>query len=147
MEKHVAEGAGITAPEELLQERLEFGLSLGLQEPVSQDVFYAVLRDESYAHNLRVSSRTPAVLKMLLMNPPKPRQGVATFSTAELAGRAAKALARWAETGFSVVDQPTLERRRRACSSCPNLSAAPEQLAYKLTPGGGDVCALCGCKI
>jgi hypothetical protein len=146
MEMHIAHAPGNAAQEELLQERLDFGRSLGLEEPVSLGVLHAALRDETYAHNLRVSSRTPALLKMLLMNPPKPRQAP-PFSTAELAGRVAEAIVRWTKTGFSVVDKATLERRRNACYSCPNLSTPPDQLAYKLTPGAGDVCALCGCKV
>jgi hypothetical protein len=137
----------LAAPGDLVQERMEFGLSLGLQEPVSLAVLQAALRDETYAHNLRVSSRTPALLKMLLANPPKPAPASRPFSTAELAGNAAEALARWAKTGFSVVDHETLERRRRACYSCPNLAAAPDKAVYKLTPGSGHICTLCGCGV
>jgi hypothetical protein len=146
MEMHMTGTPRDAAQEELLQERLEFGRSLGLEEPVSLGVLHAALRDQTYAHNLRVSSRTPALLKVLLMNPPKLRQAP-PFSTAEIAGRVAEALVRWTKTGFSVVDEATLERRRKACYSCPNLSTPPDQLVYKLTPAGGDICALCGCKI
>jgi hypothetical protein len=147
MEIQLAIAPEAAAQEELLEERLEFGLSLGLQDPVSLKVLQASLQDETYAHNLRVSSRTPALLKMLLANPPKPLQAPPSFSTAELAARAAEALARWAKTGFSVVDQATLERRRHACNSCPNLRSAPDQAAYKLAPGANQICVLCGCKV
>jgi hypothetical protein len=136
------------APEELLaQQCLEFGRSLGQQEAVSTDVFHAAMRDQTYAHNLRVASRTPMMLKMLLSSPPKPAQGARPFSSVELARKAAEALARWAKTGFSVVDKETSERRRQACSACPHLSAAPDLAVYKLMPGSARICSLCGCKV
>jgi hypothetical protein len=127
-------------------ERMELGLSLGLREPVSMEVLQAALRDETYAHNLRVSCRSPAVLKMLLAKPLKLAPASRPFSTGELAVKAAEALGRWAKTGFSVVDQPTLERRKEACYSCPNLSTA-NQAVYKFALGSGSICSVCGCKV
>jgi hypothetical protein len=133
--------------EELRQERLDFARSLGLKAPVSLAVLQAAMQDESYAHNLRVSSRTPALLKMLLAKPPDVRAAGVRFTNAQLAGKALEAVGRWAKSGFSVVDAATLQRRREACDACPRRSPAPDQLAYKLTPGAGDVCAMCGCRI
>jgi hypothetical protein len=135
----------IEAQDDLLPQRTQLAATLGLEQPVPLPVLEAALRDDAYAHNLLASRRTPAMLQILLANPPRPRTAGPRFSSAELVGRAAIAMARWARTGFSVVDEATLKRRRDACLSCPNLSEAPDRLLYRLTPG--QICKLCGCKV
>jgi len=127
--------------------RVQFAESLGLQEPVSLEVLRAALQDESYARNLKVSSRTPAILKVLLANPPKARSSAAELTAGELAGKVGRSLIQWAKTGFSVVDQATLQRRQAACKSCPHLSAPPDRAVYKLVLSDDHICDLCGCKI
>jgi hypothetical protein len=67
------------------------------------------------------------------------------------------ALLKWAQTGFSVVDDETLERRENACLACPHLSE-PQKLVQKIIPSkeinqkigqrtGKKVCNLCGCNV
>jgi|SRR5215471_2589428 len=147
-----AEVSTLSDDENLEEKCLELGLTLGLDEPVSLQVLETALRDEVYSHNLLASRRNPVMLKYLLANPPQacviggaPTQ----FSNAELVRRAARALLRWGKVGFTVVDQPTLQRRRAACLSCPHLVDPPDKVLYKLT--GTDesqkICDLCGCSI
>jgi hypothetical protein len=145
----IDEGSGSHAKPQgdLLSLRVQFAESLGLQEPVSEEVLKAALQDETYAHNLRVSSRTPVMLQVLLMNPPQPRPSAPELTTAELAGQVAHSLLRWAKTGFSVVDEATLQRRKTACAGCPNLSAPPDRAIYKLVLSDDQICNLCGCKV
>lgn len=136
----------------LEQKCLEFAQTLGLDQPVSVQVLEAALRDETYAHNLLVGRRSPAMMKVLLANPPKQKSAPSNqpqFSNVELIQKAATALLRWGKVGFSVVDQATLERRRTACMSCPNLSAPPEKLVYKLAQidDSEKICSLCGCNV
>ncbi|MGH8532703.1 MAG: hypothetical protein ACREV1_08265 [Gammaproteobacteria bacterium] len=139
--------------ESSLEEKcFELALTLGLEEAVSVQVLEAALRDEGYAHNLLVSRRSPVMLKFLLANPPKPRTAngeLGQFSNAELVRRAALALLKWGQVGFTVVDQATLERRRAACLNCLHLTEPPDKLLYKLTATGDNnkICALCGCSI
>lgn len=130
---------------------LEFAETLGLDEPVSVAVLEAAISDESYAHNLMTSRRSPVMLQYLLANPPKPRAtaGQQRFSNTELVKKAATAILKWGKVGFTVVDQDTLERRRAACFSCSHLIDPPDQVVYRLT--GADesqkICELCGCNV
>lgn len=136
----------------LEQQCLEFAQTLGLGQAVPRQVLEAALRDETYAHNLLASRRSPPMLRHLLANPPKQRSdGVQSpqFSNAELVRKAALALVRWGAVGFSTVDKVTLERRRAACLSCPNLADPPDKLVYKLAAieSNQKICALCGCNV
>ncbi|HXD31432.1 MAG TPA: hypothetical protein VN643_09960 [Pyrinomonadaceae bacterium] len=138
--------------DDLEEKCLELGLTLGLDEPVSVQVLEAALRDEVYSHNLLASRRNPVMLKYLLANPPKARATGGEppqFSNVELVKRAASALLRWGKVGFTVVDQPTLERRRSACLSCPHMIDPPDKLLYKLTATDESqkICDLCGCSV
>jgi hypothetical protein len=104
----------------LTREREELGEILGLAEPVPEEVLSAAVEDGTYARNLLLCRRDPELLGHLLANPPRRR---ADFGRVELAGRAAKALARWAKTGFTFVDEETRRRRLAACESCPELTS------------------------
>lgn len=129
----------------LMQQRMQLASTLGLDQPVPLTVLEAALNDDTYAHNLLASRRTPAMMQILLANPPRLRVTEPRWSNTELVGRAAAAMARWARTGFSVVDEATLTRRRDACLACPNLTQAPDQQIYRLLPG--QICKLCGCRV
>jgi hypothetical protein len=144
-----------------LEQRLAaFGDILELGEPVSPQVLFAALQDSTYARNLLVSRRSPPHLHYLLSNPPAvdiPDQHMRMPSNGELVKSAATALFKWAKTGFSTVDEATLERRENACLNCPHLVAAT-RILQKIVPSGktsteigrrtGDkVCDLCGCSL
>lgn len=117
----------------IAQEREAFGEILGLTEPVSEAVLSAAVENDAYARNLLLCRRDPELLEHLLRNPPRraPR-----FHRRELALRAASALARWAKTGFTFVDQDVLSRRLAACHACPDLVV-----------GKVPTCAQCGCRV
>ena len=139
---------------------LEMSQILGLSEPVSPEVLQAATEDDTYAHNLLVCRKEPAFLNYLLANPPKtinPNLVPKGQSNLELVSKASQALFRWAKTGFSVVDDETLEKRENACLVCPNLSE-PQKLVQKLISSNGvnqkigqrtgnKICNLCGCNI
>ncbi len=133
----------------------EFAAVLGLNKPVPAAVLEAALADENYARNLLASRRAPAFLQRLLDRPPavhssQPAQDYHEHSNGELILKASTALLEWGKTGFSVVDDATLERRRSACAVCPHLGEATKKLARKLALGKkGDqkICRLCGCNV
>jgi hypothetical protein len=144
-----------------LEQRLAaFGEILEIGEPVSRQVLFGALQDANYARNLLVSRRSPPHLRYLLSNPPAveiPEQHTQLPSNGRLLQKASVAMISWAKTGFSIVDQATLERRENACLECPHL-AAPTRLLQKILPSGkttaqighrtGDkVCDLCGCSL
>src|SRR5262249_72531 len=69
-------------------------------------------------------------------------------STAELAGRAAKAMARWTAGGLKRVDDETFQRRWASCQACPLLVKPPDRIIYKglaVLTGDRQVCSACGC--
>ena len=147
-----AEGSFRVDDESLEEKCLEFALTLGLDQPVSVRVLEAALRDEAYSRNLLASRRNSVMLNYLLAHPPKLRTATGEshqLSNVELVRRAATALLRWGKVGFTVVDQPTLERRRAACLSCPHLTDAPDKLLYKLSgiDESQKICELCGCSM
>jgi len=140
---------------------LEMSQILGLSEPVSPEVLQAATEDETYAHNLLVCRKEPAFLNYLLANPPKLRSSPELLpqdkTNLELISKASQTLLKWAQTGFSVVDDETLERRENACLACPHLSE-PQKLVQKIIPSkeinqkigqrtGKKVCNLCGCNV
>lgn len=118
----------------MAEERAALGQLLGLGKPVPEEVLTAALEDDAYARNLLLCRRDPDLLEHLLGNPPRqaPR-----LRRAELATRAAGALARWAGTGFATVEEDVRRRRLEACEACPDLT----------TGSGAPTCALCGCRV
>lgn len=140
------------SPDPALQQLCEeMGQMLQLDEPVSSTVLQAAVKDEVYARNLLTARGNAPLLKILMAKAQTPptTSGPRSFSTLNLAGKAAAALLRWGKTGFSVTDSSTRSLRLQACLSCPNLTEAPDQLAYKLMPESmtNGVCKLCGCSI
>lgn len=135
----------------------QFSAILGLSEPVPEAVLKAALQNESYARNLLLSRESPEMLEQLLNKPLTAQSATRGFSNMELIGKAATALARWAKTGFSMVNLQVLERRESACLSCPNLRA-PKGVLQSNVPSTGvsekvghrtgrQVCDLCGCNV
>jgi hypothetical protein len=90
-------------------------------------------------------------MRPLLEHPPTPSApSSASSSGPALAARAAKALVRWSATGFTVVDDATLQRRRAACARCPHqIEATRHPTLYGLIADSEHpkVCGLCGCAI
>lgn len=144
-----------------LEQRMAvFGDILEIGEPVSKQVLLGALQDANYARNLLISRRSSPHLHYLLSNPPVvalPDQEKQMPSNGKLLQKAATAMISWGKTGFSIVDEATLERRENACLECPHL-VAPTRLLQKILPSGkttaqighrtGDkVCDLCGCSL
>jgi hypothetical protein len=129
------------------QGRERLGEMLGLGEPVSEQVLAAALHDRTYARNLLATREAPELLRPLLEMPPEaPEQP----TTVAMASGLAKALARWASTGFTMVEEAVYERRLQACSSCPHeVQAVSHPKLYRLVAGAErpKVCGLCGCSI
>ncbi|ATY30925.1 hypothetical protein [Sphingomonas psychrotolerans] len=139
------ENAGISAAD-----RTELGSLLGLGAPVSGAVFAKALNDPDYARNLALCRNTPAFRDFLLAQAereaPETAEAMPEFSSLELTAKATRSFWEWARSGFATLDAETVEARFEACLACPNLMAAPDLLAYRVT--GADrqrVCRLCGC--
>lgn len=133
----------------------ELGELLGLAHPVSEEVLYSAIYEESYAHNLLICRNYPAMLEHLLANPPlvpeeKRLEQLDQHSQMELVQKMGEAVVKWGKTGFSRVDEEIFEKRMHACMNCPNLQDPPENLVYKLaalTASNKKICSLCGCLI
>jgi len=122
----------------------EFGDILGLDSPVSENVLYGALYDDSYANALVKSKEDEDSLTMLLENPPT----IANKNTSKLLKNAGMALARWAMNGFNTLTADDVEKRRKICMACPHLGKPKESknILYKLV-SRGHICKICGCKV
>ncbi|MWC30644.1 hypothetical protein [Paenibacillus sp. MMS18-CY102] len=135
----------------------QFGIILGLNGPVSEEVLLAAVHDASYAHNLLSARRSEMFLNYLLNNPPKVEiaestetlersnsgaseatadSGLAavpsaTHSNAELVKKAGKALWNWARAGFATVEDEVYHKRMSACQACPHIQNKPDKLVYR----------------
>ncbi|MFE2865914.1 hypothetical protein [Embleya sp. NPDC059259] len=141
-----------TSTELTVQEQcVEMGRVLGIEGPVTETVLRAALDDATYVANLLTCRRDPVLLRYLLDRPPA-RANEPTG--ADMLARGAAALARWARTGFTVVDDETRNRRLAACGQCPELRPGPEggSAGALLTITGvrasdKSVCGKCGCPV
>jgi hypothetical protein len=131
----------------------EFGTFLGLDGPVSEDVFVGAMQDPVYARNLIISRSAPAFLKVLLDKPPqqKPAAGQAEKTNVELLAKAARSLWNWTRSGMETVSDETYRRRLDRCAVCPHHTTAPNRAIYNLGAAFMDdtqerrICTLCGC--
>ncbi|SFW75053.1 hypothetical protein [Chitinophaga sancti] len=139
----------------LMEQRSQFAEILGLEGPVPEEVLKLAVENESYARNLLLSKDHPEILEVLLKKPRS--QNIQEFSNTDLIKKAATAILRWSQTGFSVVNVQVLERREDACLQCSNLRD-PKGMLQQLIPSAGlnnkpghrtgkKVCDLCGCNV
>lgn len=134
---------------------LELGKVLNQDGPVSEDVLYAAIYDQSYAHNLLTCRKEPVFLKHLLASPPKvpAAQRVETLdevSQLELIKKMSEAIWGWAKVGFTRIEDQIFQRRVSACMQCPNMIDAPDILSYRMATiraSNNKICRPCGCLI
>ena len=132
---------------------------LGVAEPVSDPVLTAAFAHPGYRRRLHVARQSPQALDHLLANPPELPAGARTMvglseplvgdqSSGALARRAGRSLARFAASGFDLVDEATRARRWDACQSCPHLREPSQSRAHRVVKrarADARVCGLCGC--
>jgi hypothetical protein len=124
------------------------GELIGLDGPAPQAVARRALTDERYAFYLMFTKGAPTLRARLLEDPRNTEYEPVGDSTLELAGRAAKAMARWTTAGLKSVDEETFQRRWGSCQACPLLVNAPDKIIYKglaVLTGDRRVCSACGC--
>lgn len=138
---------------EIMHQCRRFAELLGLSEPVTPPVLKGALDNEMYARNLLLTRHHQKYLKYLLAHPPSvdsTGSEMSSISTKALVKNAASALARWAEIGFTAVDDAIYADRLAACAQCPHRTEAPATrgLIYAAAGGAGKgICRLCGCPI
>jgi hypothetical protein len=132
----------------------QMGKLLGLDTPVPMPVLMAALHDKAYAHNLLAARGASVFLKHLIKSPPTapdiPVGKRQSPSNAKLVKTASKAMWNWARSGFSVVDDDTLQARRSICTACPHLVEGSSSLLHRLAGSGSEAdeaCGLCGCPV
>jgi hypothetical protein len=136
----------------------ELGSLLGLDDPVPSKVLVRAQVDDRFAMHLAMSRGRPELLRLHLNDPKNDEFGlpptayreapIPRFTDRELLGKVASSLARWGSAGFKRLDPAVVESRLRACRACPNLSAPPDRLLYKValvTTSDPRVCNACGC--
>lgn len=150
----------IQTGESLDELRARFARVLGRDQPVPLAAFVRATEDPSYCSYLIASRGAPGFLEPLLNDPANARYAPTEpshQSSMALAGRAAKALARWGASGFSIADDETIARREAACLACPYL-AEPQHMLQRMLPAkppadelgrrtGEKACTQCGCQV
>ena len=132
--------------------RQRAGELFGLDGPMETELLQRAVSDEGLAQKLLVVRRDPAFRDFVLQQ----FAGSGNYNSellngTELAASAARAFARWAQVGFTTVEDDVLAERLAACSGCPHLAAPPDdrrRLLYRLL--GSDlraVCGKCGCPV
>jgi hypothetical protein len=150
--------------------RERFAQIIGFKKEIPETVLRRAMFDSSFAHRLLVSRNSAEFLEVLINDPrnaayaappapidaqPAPEISAEPAENGEpsnlaLLSTAAKSLALWGATGFTHVKQEVYARRIAACQACPNLTAPPDKLAYRLAGGGKadrSICRLCGCFV
>jgi hypothetical protein len=154
----VEELRGATSEGEL-GERL--GVFLGLTTAAPLPVVRRAIIDPRFCGYLVASRGRPDVLKVLCADPAngnyedEPLETVAAparvateRSNLSLVIKAGVAVARWAASDFSRVDDTTFEARFNACVRCDQLVAPPDKFLYKVRLSARSdqrVCNACGC--
>lgn len=140
------------------------GRYLGLDRPVSRQVFATVIDNPTYATALFTARRAPAFRDHLLDHPevcertarkrPDETPDEATAqgpSSATLLLKAAKSFVAWGRSGFKTADDALYTARLAACDACPHHTKPERKVAYQiaaaLTGGTANrkICGLCGC--
>jgi len=122
-----------------------------------------VAEDPTFVHHLQVCASHPRMLDMLLREVAHESQPTAseesatssdhadTPSNLELMGRASRAVARWAASGFSRLSDEDYRKRLSECSTCEHLAHAPNRVLYQVVnpspQNAKTICGLCGCDV
>lgn len=140
----------------------KLGRFLGLDAPVSQDVFETVIDNPTYATALFTARTAPVFRDHLLARPdscerryersPEPEEAAhASFSNGALLAKAAKSFIAWGRSGFKTADDALYKARLAACNACEHHIVPERKLSYQLaaaltgTKADRKVCGLCGC--
>lgn len=128
------------------------GEFLGLDGPAPIAIVRRAMQEEQFCYYLITARNHPELLKFLLADPKNAKYDMAEtaagYTSAQLARKAAGALASWGRAGFSRVDDEVFEQRFGACLACEHLVDPPDRIVYKATVGAKSdkrVCAACGC--
>ena len=135
------------------------GRYLGLDRPVSRQVFVCVIDNPTYATALFTSRRAPAFRDHLLSNPevcerveqPQTDETPQNLSSAALLLKAAKSFVSWGRNGFKTADDALYVARLAACERCQHHVTPERKVAYQIAAAltGGTasrkICDLCGC--
>jgi len=132
--------------------RGRLGELASLDGPAPAAVARRAMADPRFAFYLLFTRGAPDLQRPLLEDPRNAEwaREEEDASALALAGKAAKALARWGAGGFRTVDEATRRARLDTCAGCPSLGEAPERSVYAgLTLLAGDrrVCSACGCGV
>jgi len=128
----------------------ELGRVLGLNKPVTPEVLYGALSDDTYANNLLACREAPKFLEVLLNNPPTQtakNTEHSEYEVGDLLARASKALFKWAKTGFLIAKEDVISKRLTGCMKCPNMTSLQcGNGMYKILKTNA-ICKLCGCDV
>jgi hypothetical protein len=132
----------------------ELGLFLGLSAPVPGSVLRRARQDDRFAAWLIMCRNQDDLLEALIndsrnMDFSKP-EDLEPVSPLVLAGKAGKALLKWAGDSFKSVPPDVLQLRKQSCETCPRLVEAPDFSAYKIRfsrEADYRVCSACGCTM
>jgi hypothetical protein len=136
------------------------GRFLGLEAPVSRDVFETVIDNPTYATALFTARKAPVFRDHLLARPDTCKRRYervraepeeTSWSNAALLAKAAKSFIAWGRNGFKTADDVLYKARLAACNACEHNVMPERKLGYQLaaaltgTKADRKICDLCGC--
>ena len=161
-----SEQPGLEAITDITDGCLKLGQFIGLDGPVAEDVFHAVLENPAYAANLFCARNEPGFRDYLVAHPQRRPNALSASDITnpacissdgkgniELMAKAAQALLNWSLSGFKTADNDLFQKRITACKACPEYIAPPKKLVYLISAflsqktAVGMICRQCGCIV
>ncbi|WP_299162223.1 hypothetical protein [uncultured Tenacibaculum sp.] len=122
---------------------------LKLEKPFPERLVKRVKIDDVFAKLIYRASSEKELIPSLLKVGVKQENNI-QHSNFELVKNGAKSFINWGVSGFKIASQEVVDERTLICKTCPYISKATDQIAYKFKINANEdmsICSICGCVI
>ncbi|CAL2091417.1 hypothetical protein [Tenacibaculum sp. 190524A05c] len=122
---------------------------LELEKPFPNRLVERVKTDDVFARLIyRASTEKDLIPSLLQVG--ITQENKTNHSNFELVKNGAKSFMNWGLAGFKMASEEVINERKAICKTCPFITQATEQIAYKFKLSADedmDICSICGCVI